>query len=167
VLRGTPVTLPRQAVPARQPAATLAPEPAAADAGDSRARLLVAEDNAANRRLLDAILADKGYVIDMVENGAEAVARAAECDYQVMLFDIAMPEMGGIEATQRIRAGGGRNADTPIVAITANAMRGDRERYLAAGMDDYVAKPIAADLLLDKLDHWAVSGRAAARRTGT
>ena len=167
VLRGTAVNLPRQAVPARQQVAHAGQEIAPAPESGGRARLLIAEDNAANRRLLDAILQGKGYAIDMVENGVEAVAQAGRRDYQVMLFDIAMPEMGGMEATQRIRAGGGRNADTPIVAITANAMRGDRETYLAAGMDDYVAKPIDAKLLLDKLDHWAVNGRAAPRRTGT
>jgi len=129
-------------------------------------RVLVAEDNAASRRVVLSILERTGARVDLVRNGREAVDAFSRAAYDVVLMDIQMPEMDGFEATRRIRA---HERDTgghvPIVAITAHAMPGDRERCLAAGMDEYVTKPIRlADLdrLLARLGHVPVAEAAAA-----
>lgn len=107
-------------------------------------RLLVAEDNRVNQQVLSALFrAAPDCVLDFVGNGAEAVAQAATHAYDIILMDVQMPEMDGIQATRAIRAFPDPNrAGVPIVALTANAMEGDRETYLAAGMNDYVSKPI-------------------------
>ena len=106
--------------------------------------ILVAEDNAINQTLAVKLLERMGHAVTLVDNGAKAVAAAsASAPFDLILMDVQMPEMGGVEATQRIREVErplGRH--TPIVAMTANAMEGDREKYLAAGMDGYVSKPI-------------------------
>jgi two-component system sensor histidine kinase/response regulator len=107
------------------------------------ARVLLAEDNIVNQRVAVGLLTRRGHIVDVVNNGFEALAAMASCSYDVVLMDVQMPEMGGIEATRSIRA---REASTGcharIVALTAHAMEGDRERYLEAGMDGYLAKPI-------------------------
>jgi CheY-like chemotaxis protein len=103
----------------------------------------------------------------MVSNGTEAVQQARMLPYDVLLLDVNMPEMSGLEAAKRIRSSRGRNANTPIIAITANALKGDRERCIAAGMDDYISKPINAGELFAKLARWAASGRKEELRTGT
>jgi len=118
--------------------------------------LLLAEDNAINQRVATLVLNKLGYQVDVVENGAEAVRAAASGRYAVVLMDCQMPEMDGFEATAAIRSaerGSGRHL--PIVAMTANAIEGDRERCIAAGMDDYIPKPINADRLRDVLAIWA------------
>ena len=115
-------------------------------------RVLVAEDQPVNRRLVTTILEKRGHAVEAVGDGkaaVDALERSAENPFDVVLMDLQMPEMGGLEATQLIRrreAGSGRRL--PIVALTAHAMTGDRERCLAAGMDDYLSKPIDADLLI-------------------
>ena len=88
-----------------------------------------------------------GHRCDLVGNGLEAVAAVQARPYDLVIMDIQMPEMDGISATQRIRALGESYQSLSIIALTANAMKGDREQYLAAGMDDYVAKPIEPALL--------------------
>jgi CheY-like chemotaxis protein len=105
-------------------------------------RILVAEDNKINMRLILAVLEREGFDVECVENGIEAVASVRLKDYDVILMDVQMPGMDGVEATRRIRAFGGRKGRIPIVALTANAMTGAREEYLAAGMDEYLSKPI-------------------------
>ena len=110
-------------------------------------RILLAEDNHVNQLVARALLLKDGHKVDIANNGIEAVIMANKVEYDVILMDIQMPEMGGIEATRRIRQLPGNAAKTPIVAITANAMKGDREQYLAAGMNDYVSKPIDPGLL--------------------
>lgn len=105
-------------------------------------RVLVAEDNAVNQQVVQLMLLQAGHRCDLVGNGLEAVAAVQARPYDLVIMDIQMPEMDGISATQRIRALGGPYEALPIIALTANAMKGDREQYLAAGMDDYVAKPI-------------------------
>ena len=112
-------------------------------------RILVAEDNPVNQRLLVRMLEKRGHSVALVSTGREAVDALTCQKFDIALLDIQMPEMGGMEATVAIRAAergkrepGGAACHIPIVAITANAMKGDRERCLAAGMDDYIAKPI-------------------------
>ncbi|MEL7488062.1 MAG: response regulator, partial [Pseudomonadota bacterium] len=107
-------------------------------------RVLVVEDNAANQQLIAAVLADVDVEMDLARNGVEAVAAASASEhaYDMILMDVNMPTMNGIEATRRIRRIDGANAETPIVALTAQAMPGDREKMLAAGMDDYLPKPL-------------------------
>jgi two-component system sensor histidine kinase/response regulator len=109
-------------------------------------RVLLAEDNVINQRLAMRLLAKLGHVATLADNGAEAaelIRASKETPFDLVLMDLQMPKMGGFEATERIRAlERERGTRTPIVAMTAHAMQGDRERCLDAGMDDYVAKPI-------------------------
>ena len=115
--------------------------------------VLVAEDNTVNQIVARKMLQNLGCRVDVVENGLEAVRAVAETDYELVFMDCQMPEMDGYEATKAIRRGAVRS-DLPIVAMTANAMEGDRERCLEAGMDDYVAKPVTADALPTMLRRW-------------
>jgi CheY-like chemotaxis protein len=116
-------------------------------------RILLAEDNVVNQKLALRLLQQMGYQADVAHNGAEAVDAVGQRTYDVVLMDVQMPEMDGLEATRRIVARWPDAAARPrIVAMTANAMQGDREACLAAGMDDYVTKPIRVDLLVDALN---------------
>jgi signal transduction histidine kinase/ActR/RegA family two-component response regulator len=115
-----------------------------------RLRVLVAEDNRVNSLLIRKLLEKRGHAVDTCSNGGEALEHLAHERYDVVLMDVQMPEMDGFEATAEIRrreAGKGRR--TPIVALTAHAMRGDRERCLEAGMDGYVSKPVDAPRLFE------------------
>ena len=114
----------------------------------SGVRVLAAEDNPINQRVLGAILENYGCAPDFAFNGAEALQMIESKSYDVVLMDIQMPEMDGVEAVKRLRNLTGRASRLPVIALTANAMRGDREAYLEAGMDDFVAKPIEPDTLL-------------------
>ena len=105
-------------------------------------RVLLVEDNPTNQILAAAVLEKGGYSHDIANNGLEALEALKSSSYDLVLMDIQMPEMDGIEATKRIRQMNGASQQTPIIAVTANAMDGDREKYLAAGMNDYVPKPI-------------------------
>ena len=105
-------------------------------------RILVAEDNDVNQILIDALLTRMGHVVHLVPNGQQAVEAVRHGDYDLVLMDLQMPGMDGMEATQAIRALDGARAAVPIIAMTANAFEEDRQACLAAGMDDYVAKPI-------------------------
>jgi CheY-like chemotaxis protein len=115
-----------------------------------RARILLAEDNAVNRKVAQRLLSNMGYTADMAENGLEAIAALEAKEFDLVLMDVQMPELDGLEATRRIRS---RWPDRPvhIVAMTANAMSGDRELCLAAGMNDYVSKPIRPPELAEAL----------------
>jgi len=112
-----------------------------ASAGGGRLRALVADDNDVNRMLIAAMLKSLGCDVELVQNGREAVDIVARDPFDVLFMDISMPQMDGMEATRLIRASGGQNAAVAIIAVTAHAMIGDRERFLAAGMNDYIAKP--------------------------
>jgi two-component system sensor histidine kinase/response regulator len=107
-----------------------------------RLDVLLVEDNAVNRKLATHLLKRMGHTVAEAHNGAIAVAMTAEHAYDVILMDMQMPVMDGLEATATIRARGGSNDHLPIIALTANAMSGDRERCIESGMDDYVSKPI-------------------------
>lgn len=125
------------------------------DSGIEAVRVLLAEDSPANQVVFKAMLEKTGYQVDIVGNGREAVEATEKFPYDVILMDIFMPELDGIEATRQIRASG-RQENIPIIALTANAMQGDEERFLAAGMDDYLPKPVNRAELLKKLEHWAL-----------
>jgi PAS domain S-box-containing protein len=152
------------------PAPTPAPPPAATRVAVLRgARVLLVEDNALNRQLAQEILAPTGLVLDMAENGFDAIAAVRQAAYNAVLMDVQMPGMDGLEATRRIRGLPGGGA-LPIIALTANAMDRDRTECLAAGMSDFLTKPIDAEQLMATLSHW-VGGAvapltAAPRRTG-
>jgi len=111
-------------------------------------RVLLAEDNPINALLGRTLLTRQGCVVDVVHDGEEAVQAAAAAPYDLMLLDVRMPRMDGLEAARRIRALGGAIAKTPIVALTADAGEEDRARALKAGMDEFITKPIDAERLL-------------------
>ena len=116
--------------------------------------VLVVEDNAVNRKVVVTMLKKLGCRADVAGNGREALAALDQGSYRLVLMDCQMPEMDGFEATRRIRARQGGSARIPIVALTANAMEGDRNRCLEAGMDDYLAKPIQMEALKAALEAW-------------
>jgi PAS domain S-box-containing protein len=122
-------------------------------------RILLAEDNAVNRLVATRLLEKGGYDVVVAENGREAVDLAGRWDVQLVLMDVQMPEMDGFEATRALREKEkGTGKHLPIVAMTAHAMKGDREKCLAAGMDDYLTKPIRSAQLFKLLVHYANKG---------
>jgi PAS domain S-box-containing protein len=112
--------------------------------------VLVAEDNLVNRKLVTTLLKKRGHTVKAVENGRKAVQsiQTAEKPFDVVLMDLQMPEMGGLEAARAIRQGEGAGAKVPLIALTAHAMQGDRERCFEAGMNGYLSKPIDVDELI-------------------
>ncbi|MDP9484107.1 MAG: response regulator, partial [Chloroflexota bacterium] len=127
---------------------------------DRRLDILVAEDNAVNQKLALRLLERMGYAADVAENGLEAISALERKRYDVVLMDVQMPELDGLEATRRIVSRWAPGERPTIVAMTANAMDSDREMCLAAGMDDYLSKPIRTAELAAALGR-AVSGRRA------
>ncbi len=117
-------------------------------------RILLAEDNLINQKVALKILERKNYSVDIVNNGKEAYKAVLRQHYDLVLMDVQMPIMDGLEATQKIRAKLGKKRHIPIIAMTAHAMKGDREKCLAAGMDDYISKPIKPDDLYKILEKW-------------
>ncbi len=117
-------------------------------------RILLAEDNKANQRVIRAILEKAGLQVDIVTNGREAIEATSGKTYGIVLMDISMPMMDGMEATREIRSMGGAMAKVPIVALTAHALSGDRQRFLASGMNDYLTKPIDKSAVLSCISRW-------------
>ena len=114
-------------------------------------RILIAEDNPAMQQILSALLEAGGHQLKIVADGRDAVAMAASDTFDIILMDVMMPVMDGPTATQRIRELGRRAGGVPIIALTANALVGDRDRYLEVGMTDYLAKPIDVAALFQVL----------------
>ena len=114
-------------------------------------RILVADDNQINQKFLLSLLSKAGHAVDLAENGHHAVDAVRRKDYDLVLMDVQMPELDGLAATRQIRALDPPKSLIPIIALTANAMAGAREQYLAEGMNDYISKPIRTELLMAKL----------------
>ena len=136
---------------------------------DRKARVLVAEDNITNQQVAVGILTRLGLRAEVAANGAEALKALETLPYDLVLMDVQMPEMDGLEATRQIRAPQSRvlNRRVPIIALTAHAMQGDRERCLAAGMDDHLAKPVGTAALLAALEKWFAGERRRPSPPGT
>jgi signal transduction histidine kinase/DNA-binding response OmpR family regulator len=126
------------------PSDPVEPAPPATGSG----RILLAEDHEINRQLATVILEQAGYSVECAANGLEALAAARRGGFDLVLMDVQMPQMDGLESTRSIRASAGAWADIPIVALTANVMRSDRDECLAAGMDDFIGKPIDPGVFL-------------------
>jgi two-component system sensor histidine kinase/response regulator len=126
---------------------------AGAATGGSGGNVLVAEDNPVNRLVIETMLRKRGFSVDLAEDGGQALSMLAPAHLAVFM-DCQMPNVDGYEATGRIRASQSGAARVPIIAMTANALDGDRERCLAAGMDDYLAKPLRSEALDAVLDRW-------------
>jgi CheY-like chemotaxis protein/HPt (histidine-containing phosphotransfer) domain-containing protein len=141
---------PAIATPPRQPATA----PARA------LRILLAEDNKINQQFALLLLRKAGHTVEAVENGHQAVDAVRRNDFDIVLMDVQMPELDGLAATRQIRALPAPKGRVPIIALTAHAMAGAREQYLAAGMDDYVAKPIKPELLFERIAAFAVPAEA-------
>ncbi len=124
-------------------------------------RILLAEDNPVNQKVARKMLEKFGYYADTVSNGFEALKALSMIAYDMVLMDVVMPEMDGFEATAQIRNPASKvtNHAIPVIAMTAHAMKGDREKCLDAGMDDYISKPIKPDDLLSVVEKWALKNK--------
>jgi signal transduction histidine kinase/CheY-like chemotaxis protein len=129
------------------------------DASHRWARVLVVEDNAANLKVAVRMVEKLGYRADVAGNGKEAVGVLDRVRYDAVLMDCQMPEMDGYEAAREIRRHEPQGRHTPIIAMTASALAGDRERCLAAGMDDYISKPVKLHIVAAVLERWLHDGR--------
>ena len=155
------LTGPTLTVPRPRPAAPSRPLTPPTQRAGGGGRVLAAEDNPINRLVTVRLLEQLGYATETAENGRQAVEAVARGGYDLVLMDCHMPDMDGFAATAAIRrreGAGGRR--TPIVALTADALSGDAERCLAAGMDDYLAKPVTAEQLAAVVARWSAPGAA-------
>ncbi len=125
--------------------------------GMPRLRILLVEDNAASRLFAATLLQMNGHAVETAENGREALDKLGQESFDLVLMDVSMPEMDGVEAVQAIRRGeaGADRKHTTVVAMTAHALKGDRERFLADGMDDYIAKPVGLEELAEVINRIA------------
>ena len=130
-------------------------------------RILLAEDHPASQKVAAAVIENLGFDVDVVANGAEAVYAAAPGRYIAILMDCHLPVLNGFEATAEIRRLQGRSGHTPIIAVTVAASESDRERCRAAGMDDFLAKPLSRRSLATALERWAPSDGQTAVLTST
>jgi signal transduction histidine kinase/CheY-like chemotaxis protein len=129
----------------------------------NRPLLLLAEDNIVNQKVATLMLERMGYQIELADNGEVAHRMAEGRRYAAILMDVLMPEVDGLEATRRIRAGSGPNKHTPIIAVTANAMQEDQDLCMAAGMDDFLSKPLIMSTLSACMAKWVPSDAQAGR----
>ena len=116
--------------------------------------MLLAEDNPVNIDLATMVLESAGYAVDVAEDGVKAVEAARRRRYDVVLMDMQMPNLDGLAAARQIRADEPSGERVPIIAMTANILEEDRQRCVAAGMDDYFAKPFTPDALIEKVGRW-------------
>ncbi|MGZ6744504.1 MAG: response regulator, partial [Nocardioides sp.] len=116
--------------------------------------VLVVEDSDINQLVAEGILVHLGYTVSLVDDGLAALAALDEGAFDAVLMDCQMPGMDGYDATREIRTREGSRRHTPVIAMTAGAVEGDRERALAAGMDDYVSKPVSPRELQAVLERW-------------
>jgi signal transduction histidine kinase/ActR/RegA family two-component response regulator len=135
-------------------AATAVPQSQPSRSSRKPARILLVEDNAINQKVALAMLKNLGYQAHVAGNGVEAVTAATSRNYDLVLMDCLMPEMDGFEATRRLRAHGGHCEQLPIIAMTASAFAEDRDACFAAGMTDYLSKPVREAELANKLERW-------------
>ena len=151
---------------AEVPEPLLGPEPAAQHPGSQASAMddpasglcvLLVEDNPVNQRVATVLLTRRNYAVEIAGNGALALEALRHKHFDAVLMDMQMPVMDGLEATRRIRAQEAGATRVPIIAMTANAMTGDRERCIDAGMDDYIAKPINANELFERLEKWTTA----------
>ncbi len=117
-------------------------------------RILIVEDNLTNQLVAKGILEKLAFHTDIADNGRKCLEKLKENSYDLILMDCQMPEMDGFEATRAIRKMQSASSKTTIIAMTANAMQGDREKCIEAGMDDYIAKPIEPQVLADMMEKW-------------
>ena len=116
-------------------------------------RILLVEDEPINREIAQALLEDVGFIVDLAEDGGKAIERVQAATYDLILMDMQMPHINGLEATRQIRLLP-EGAAIPIIAMTANAFAEDRELCIEAGMNDFIAKPVSVSLLYQKLCAW-------------
>nr|WP_245250112.1 transporter substrate-binding domain-containing protein [Methanolobus bombayensis] len=123
---------------------------------NSELKVLLVEDNIDNQKLAQCMLKKLGLDVDTVDNGHKAIKALETTSYDLVFMDIQMPDMDGIEVTKLIRSPGSKvlNKDIPIIAVTAYALKGDRERFIEAGMDDYIPKPVSLNAVREVLDKW-------------
>jgi CheY-like chemotaxis protein len=130
-----------------------------ADSGLAGKRILVVEDDAVNQLVARGVLEAAGSIVRIASNGREALELVRPGEFDAVLMDLQMPDIDGIETTRRLR-GNPALADLPVIAMTASAMAGDRERLLQAGMNDYVAKPVRVAEVYATLRKWLVNGKS-------
>jgi two-component system sensor histidine kinase/response regulator len=137
----------RLALGVQRPASTAAPAVAGIPASSHSLRILLAEDNVVNQRVAMTMLAKMGHGITLATNGLEALEQWRRSDFDLILMDVQMPEMTGLEATRQIRREEPIGTHVPIIAMTASAMSEDRDHCLAAGMDDFISKPVSSKVI--------------------
>jgi two-component system sensor histidine kinase/response regulator len=146
-----------KALNTQPPARKVSPSPPdhCAQLGEQHLRILVAEDNMVNQKLITRLLENRGHTVVVADDGKSALAALERQRFSMVLMDVQMPEMDGFEATVVIRGQERRTgAHLPIIALTAHAMTGDQDKCLAAGMDDYLSKPLKAHELYAAIDRW-------------
>ena len=131
------------------------------EASRQNARILLVEDNKVNKLVAEGILGKLGFIADTADNGQQAINMLEAASYDIVFMDVQMPVMDGYQATMAIRSGKTKaaNPNVPIIAMTAHAMKGDREKCLQSGMDDYISKPISPRKLSKVLEKWLPQAR--------
>ena len=144
-----------------EPSVTIAERKITVDDGAEQhhQRVLLVEDNIVNQKVALKMLEKLGYSANLANDGIEAIAMLADKHYDLVLMDVQMPRLDGYETTAKIRSSGRNEAHIPIIAMTANAMNCDRQKCLDAGMDDYLSKPVKADILAEMLKKWLAHGK--------